>query len=543
MKKKAKSALVLLLALVVVVGLLTMTAGAATHTVAPGENLSSLAVKYLGDRTKWREIYEMNKDIIKDPNKIYVGQVLKVPGAEAEEPVEGPVAVTADVPLKETAVPESDPNYYVELFRTELYNYRLIRALPTAYDNAVWGEYFSYALQVVSMDEANLTDVNETVLKNIEALRHQLIQIKPFADCAWYIWGEDMATYQTEDKLAFTNTHFDNSDFKPFLVPYLQPDQSTVKGNVILVSGGGFESRANDTEAYLCQPLFYEKDYNVFILQRRVAPYAAEDSYLDLQRAIRYLRYNAEKYGIAKLDNLTAVGYSGGAMTIQGAVNNLYGDIQPTVYDAGYVADAVDAMNADLTVQGIIYGPDLAGTAVTENPNYPATFIAAGADDNLMGMIPNSFKLYSAIKDEKGVSAEFHVFAFNGHGFGPGNKGTGSVYWVDMIDPFIARAYRDASDDLAEVAASVPFGEIPAEFTRVQTYVGSAGFGTADVTCAINEDGSEFFLYFSKFGHDEVLAGWVDNGVVTVKYSKTGMFVAAAQDLYNSADQSAWQSR
>ena len=63
-----------------------------SHTVAKGENLSMLAQKYLGDRTKWREIFELNKAVIKSPNVIYVGQVLAIPGAEVDpEPTPDPV--------------------------------------------------------------------------------------------------------------------------------------------------------------------------------------------------------------------------------------------------------------------------------------------------------------------------------------------------------------------------------------------------------------------------------------------------------------------
>ncbi len=50
-----------------------------THTVVKGDNLSKLALQYLGNANKWRTIYEANKSIIKDPNLIYVGQVLTIP--------------------------------------------------------------------------------------------------------------------------------------------------------------------------------------------------------------------------------------------------------------------------------------------------------------------------------------------------------------------------------------------------------------------------------------------------------------------------------
>ena len=50
-----------------------------THVVVKGDNLSKLAQTYLGNANQWRAIYEANKSIIKDPNLIYIGQVLTIP--------------------------------------------------------------------------------------------------------------------------------------------------------------------------------------------------------------------------------------------------------------------------------------------------------------------------------------------------------------------------------------------------------------------------------------------------------------------------------
>lgn len=54
----------------------------AEHTVAAGETLSHLSLKYYGSavKEKWMLIYEANKAVIgDDPNKIRTGQVLKIP--------------------------------------------------------------------------------------------------------------------------------------------------------------------------------------------------------------------------------------------------------------------------------------------------------------------------------------------------------------------------------------------------------------------------------------------------------------------------------
>lgn len=49
-----------------------------TYTVKSGDYLILIAKKELGDGNKWKDIYELNKDKIKDPNLIYPGQVFKL---------------------------------------------------------------------------------------------------------------------------------------------------------------------------------------------------------------------------------------------------------------------------------------------------------------------------------------------------------------------------------------------------------------------------------------------------------------------------------
>ena len=49
------------------------------HEVQKGENLSQIAKKYLGDANKYRAIFEANKPMLSDPDKIYPGQKLRIP--------------------------------------------------------------------------------------------------------------------------------------------------------------------------------------------------------------------------------------------------------------------------------------------------------------------------------------------------------------------------------------------------------------------------------------------------------------------------------
>ncbi|MHA6907203.1 peptidoglycan-binding protein LysM [Ralstonia pseudosolanacearum] len=51
------------------------------HTVASGDTLSAIAKKFYDDANKYPVIFEANKPMLSDPNKIYPGQKLRIPAA------------------------------------------------------------------------------------------------------------------------------------------------------------------------------------------------------------------------------------------------------------------------------------------------------------------------------------------------------------------------------------------------------------------------------------------------------------------------------
>ncbi|MGH8604201.1 MAG: LysM peptidoglycan-binding domain-containing protein, partial [Gammaproteobacteria bacterium] len=55
------------------------SAGSETITVQPGEYLYSIAKRIYGDASKWRLIYEANRDQLSDPDAVRVGMKLLVP--------------------------------------------------------------------------------------------------------------------------------------------------------------------------------------------------------------------------------------------------------------------------------------------------------------------------------------------------------------------------------------------------------------------------------------------------------------------------------
>ncbi|MCB0196884.1 MAG: LysM peptidoglycan-binding domain-containing protein [Anaerolineae bacterium] len=49
------------------------------YEVKPGDSLSKIALEVYGNAARWSEIFEANKDQIKNPNLIHPGQKFRIP--------------------------------------------------------------------------------------------------------------------------------------------------------------------------------------------------------------------------------------------------------------------------------------------------------------------------------------------------------------------------------------------------------------------------------------------------------------------------------
>jgi len=50
-----------------------------SYTVVAGDNLSKIAKRFYGKANAWKQIFDANRDQLSDPDRIQIGQVLKIP--------------------------------------------------------------------------------------------------------------------------------------------------------------------------------------------------------------------------------------------------------------------------------------------------------------------------------------------------------------------------------------------------------------------------------------------------------------------------------
>ena len=314
--------------------------------------------------------------------------------------------------------------------------------------------------QYEKVDGAAAPGINASHYEMCVALtkaRQALRQIKDPKSTVWEIWGDQMAV-ETPLPTEGWEISYDNEGFRPFLNPYLLRNQNKVKGNVVVVAGGGSTHRNNVVEGYPVAEYFNKQGYNAFVVQRRVNPYADVDQQLDLARAIRYIRHNAEAKKIAKTDVMIAVGFSAGGYNIMQVIGNQFGtENTPDKVYPDYVCDAVDHESADLSVAVPVYGLFPGQLDYTKNPNLPAVFGVVGQKDSLTSIIlPNVPECAKIFPD---FSFYLAPDAPHGVGLGTGTKGYVNAYtqiaqWPDMAVNFIESriGLMEKTEDMDSVA-------------------------------------------------------------------------------------------
>lgn len=61
-----------------------IVAGLQTHTIRSGDTLSSIAEKYLGSQKRFQEIFDANRTVLANPNRLPEGVVISIPPASKE---------------------------------------------------------------------------------------------------------------------------------------------------------------------------------------------------------------------------------------------------------------------------------------------------------------------------------------------------------------------------------------------------------------------------------------------------------------------------
>jgi acetyl esterase/lipase len=206
--------------------------------------------------------------------------------------------------------------------------------------------------------------------------------------------------------------HILSSIHKPTLSVYLPSKSSATGAAIIIAPGGGHRELWVDHEGYNVAKWLAAHGVAAFVLKYRLArengsSYTIDGTELsDIKRAIRLVRSRAREWGVDP-ERIGVMGFSaGGELAAMAA----------TRYDPGKAGDSdpIEREGSKPAFEALLY------PAIPHDMNLskdtPPAFLVCGEDDrpDIAQGLP---ELYASLK-RAGVSAELHIFARTGHGFG-----------------------------------------------------------------------------------------------------------------------------
>ena len=235
---------------------------------------------------------------------------------------------------------------------------------------------------------------------------------------ALYLWEESNVPAKTNFTAAMSG-YFDNWDFRPYVTAIPVRKGVQPKGAVVLMAGGAYQFRGNYTDSLPTAAALRELGFQTFIVDYRLSPYTQEEGALDVARAVRFVRKNADVYGIDP-DDIAVIGFSAGGIQAGEFLMHYDETVTGTALDERYVPDELDEVPAHASAAGMIYSFYGRLSVGNMDPDWlaegdlPPTFYVYGTEDPFYNQFERQYKVLQGM----GISTGRIVLNGWPHGFG-----------------------------------------------------------------------------------------------------------------------------
>lgn len=230
------------------------------------------------------------------------------------------------------------------------------------------------------------------------------------------------------------------------ITPYIVENNES-KSCVIICPGGGYTSLATKKEGIPVAEAWNAQGVSAFVLQYRITPYHYEAMLADVCRAVRYVRYYAEDFGVDP-DKIVIMGFSAGGHLAAMNLEHAAEDTQNT--------DAIDKMDARANA-GVLCYPVISlqdeyghaasrdnflGDAASDETLVKKYSAEEGVDESMPPVfiwhckgdtiVPyENSQIFADAMEEAGVQCELHLYDGGEHGLAL-SEGESAEGWFDL---------------------------------------------------------------------------------------------------------------
>lgn len=245
--------------------------------------------------------------------------------------------------------------------------------------------------------------------------------------------GNALSLWDTPEEIPWFDESISEKN-RPSITPYIAENNES-GGCVIICPGGGYASLADEKEGSVPAEALNEQGISAFVLRYRTTPYNYQAMLSDICRAVRFVRYYAEEFGIEP-DKVALMGFSAGghlvSMNLEHAgeddsntddIDKLNGRasygilcypvislIEPYAHEMS-AENFLGTENADDQTMAEKYSAQL---GVTEN--MPPCFVWHCKTDTFVDY--ENSQMFADAMEEAGVECELHLYEDGEHGLG-----------------------------------------------------------------------------------------------------------------------------
>ena len=307
---------------------------------------------------------------------------------------------------------------------------------------------------LVSLFGCNTSEENSIPNNSIEVSEEESMAeliVPPFTK-------EEIAAHKELPIWPEGNVPYTMDETVPTVVPYLVEN---AKGCIMVLPGGGYFQRTDKEEGSMVAEEYNKQGYSAFVVHYRYKPYSGDAILADANRAIQYVRYYSDAFGIDD-DKIAVIGFSAGGhlavMTCQHdsdykiddaiSKESSFPNACMLLYAVTTLGDGTFMGAGNSSMPEIFLGENKDNKNLIDKYSYyndinamPDTFIAYTNKDTFVDFEKNSIALADALEDA-GKKVVIKEYTDGTHGLGIGAVYADYSKWFGESITFLGESFK-----------------------------------------------------------------------------------------------------